>query len=163
MGTMHWRNKHTHTHTHTHTRLTALFPGLPRWASTRKSIWILLKQETMSSIGISWAVCISLQTDNYASTPLSFLQAGCPSCCPTNSVKALKALEKIWLNFGSDSGSFPNNSEWCRTGPLCTSVAVMVVCIGVLLWHVCTCCFLVMMLWYHAILSCPNFVALSSL
>jgi len=37
-------------------------------------------------------VCISLQTDNHASTsPLSFLQAGCPSCCPTNSVKALKA------------------------------------------------------------------------
>jgi len=35
-------------------------------------------------------VCISLQTDNHASTPpLSFLQAGCPSCRPTNSVKAL--------------------------------------------------------------------------
>ena len=37
-------------------------------------------------------VCNSLQTDYDASTPpLSFLQAGCPSCCPTNSVKALKA------------------------------------------------------------------------
>jgi len=37
-------------------------------------------------------VCISLQTDNHASTPpLGFLQAGCPSCRPTNSVKALKA------------------------------------------------------------------------
>jgi len=37
-------------------------------------------------------VCISLQTDNHASTPpLSLLQAGCPSCCPTNSVNALKA------------------------------------------------------------------------
>jgi len=37
-------------------------------------------------------VCTSLQTDNHASTPpLSFLQAGCPSCSPTNSVKALKA------------------------------------------------------------------------
>jgi len=37
-------------------------------------------------------VCISLQTDNHASTPplKSFLQAGCPSCCPANSVKALK-------------------------------------------------------------------------
>jgi len=32
-----------------------------------------------------------LQTDNHTSTPpLSFLQAGCPSCRPTNSVKALK-------------------------------------------------------------------------
>jgi len=37
-------------------------------------------------------VCISLQTDSHASTaPLSFLQAGCPSRRPTNSVKALKA------------------------------------------------------------------------
>jgi len=37
-------------------------------------------------------VCTSLQTDNHASTPLlSFLQAGCPSCRPTNSAKALKA------------------------------------------------------------------------
>jgi len=36
-------------------------------------------------------VCTSLQTDNHASTPpLSFLQAVCPSCCPSNSVKALK-------------------------------------------------------------------------
>ena len=36
-------------------------------------------------------VCTLLHTDNYASTsPLSFLQAGCPFCCPTNSVKALK-------------------------------------------------------------------------
>jgi len=38
-------------------------------------------------------VSTSLQTDNYASTtPLSFLQAGCPSCRPTNSIKALKAM-----------------------------------------------------------------------
>jgi len=37
-------------------------------------------------------VCTSLQSDKHASTPLlSFLQAGCPSCLPTNSVKALKA------------------------------------------------------------------------
>jgi len=37
-------------------------------------------------------VCTSLQTDNHANTPpLSFLLAGCSSCRPTNSVKALKA------------------------------------------------------------------------
>ena len=77
--------------THTHTHLTALFPGLPRWAGTRKvkPIWILLKQ--WHQLG-HMQVCTSLQTDNHASTPpLSFLQAGCPSCRPTNSVKALKA------------------------------------------------------------------------
>jgi len=40
-------------------------------------------------------VCTSLQTDNHASTsPLIFLQAGCPSCHPTNSVRALKARQR---------------------------------------------------------------------
>ena len=34
-------------------------------------------------------VCISLQTDNHDSTP----QLSCPSCRPTNSVKALKAAK----------------------------------------------------------------------
>jgi len=47
--------------THTQTHLTALFPGLPRWAGTRKvkPIWILLKHETVSGSGISWARCKS--------------------------------------------------------------------------------------------------------
>jgi len=41
-------------------------------------------------------VCTSLQTDNHASTPaLSFLQAGCPSCRPINSVKALKVVKQF--------------------------------------------------------------------
>jgi len=46
---------------HTHTRLTALSPGLPGWAGARKvkPIWILLKQETVSGSGISWAICQS--------------------------------------------------------------------------------------------------------
>ena len=48
-------------HTHTHIHLMALFPGLPGSASTRKAkpIWILLKQETVSGSGISWAICKS--------------------------------------------------------------------------------------------------------
>ena len=62
------------TRLHTHTRLTALFPGPPRWAGTRKvkPIWILLKQETVSGSGISWAICKSAsrsRQDNHASTP----------------------------------------------------------------------------------------------
>jgi len=37
-------------------------------------------------------VCTLRKTNNHASIPpLSFLQAECPSCHPTNSVKALKA------------------------------------------------------------------------
>ena len=42
-------------------------------------------------------VCTLLQTDNHTSTPsLCFLQAGCPFCRPTKSVKALKAL--LWTH-----------------------------------------------------------------
>ena len=89
-----------HTHTHTHTHLTALCLGLPRWAGTRKvkPIWILLKQETVSGSGISWAIAYASAYRARQTTmptphrpPLSILQAGCPSCCPTNSGKALNA------------------------------------------------------------------------
>jgi len=45
-------------------------------------------------------VCNSLQKDNHASTPpLSFSQVGCPSCRPTNSVKALKTVYCTFLYF----------------------------------------------------------------
>jgi len=37
---------------------------------------------------------LHLIPDNHANIPpLSFLQAGCPSCRPTNSVKALKEIQ----------------------------------------------------------------------
>ena len=90
-------NEHTHTHTHTHP-----FNG-PFSRTTRVGRY----QKGKTNLGFTEArdsewqwhqlghmqVCTSLQTDNHASTSpsLSFLQAGCPSCRPTNSVKALKA------------------------------------------------------------------------
>jgi len=45
----------------THIHLTALCPGQPRWALTRKvkPIWILLKQETVIGSGISCLICKS--------------------------------------------------------------------------------------------------------
>ena len=55
----------------THTCLTALFPGLPGWAGTRKvkPIWILLKQERVSGNGISWAICKSAPRSRQITTP----------------------------------------------------------------------------------------------
>ena len=79
---------------------THMFNGLA-WTT-----WVSLYQKGQTSLDFTEArdsewqwhqlghlqVCTSLQTDNHASTPLlSFLQAGCPSCRPTNSVIALKA------------------------------------------------------------------------
>jgi len=85
-------SKYHHTRTtHTHTRLTALYPGLPgtikaktnlNFTEARDSEWQWHQLGHMQ-------VCTSLQTANNASTsPLCFLQAGCPSCRPTNSVNA---------------------------------------------------------------------------
>ena len=52
-------------------------------------------------------VCTSLQTDNHASTPpLSFLQAGRPSCCPSNSIKALKADQHVQQKTTNQSAHF---------------------------------------------------------
>jgi len=89
-------NVHTHTHTHTH-----LFNG-----PLSGTITVSQYQRGKTNLDFTEArdsewqwhqighiqVCTSLQTDSHASTPpLSFLQAGCPSCRPTNAVvKALK-------------------------------------------------------------------------
>ena len=52
----------------------------------------------MSSSGISWAICKSASRSRQITMPAPyhsvFLPARCPSCHPTNSVKALKASSK---------------------------------------------------------------------
>ena len=56
---------------HTHTLSTAFCLGLPRWAGTRKvkPICILLKQESVSGSGISWAICKSEPRSKQITTP----------------------------------------------------------------------------------------------
>ena len=57
---------------------------------------------------------LHLAPDRYhtGTSPLSFLQAGCPSCRPTNSVKALKAIPKpltvFTMPFATVSYRIPN-------------------------------------------------------
>jgi len=55
----------------------------------------LLEQETVSDSGISWTICKSAPCPTQTTMPAphysSVLQAECPSCRPTNSIKALKA------------------------------------------------------------------------
>ena len=60
-------------HIHTHTHLTALSPGPSRWAGTRKAkpIRILLEQETVSGIGVSWAICKSASRSMQITMPAS--------------------------------------------------------------------------------------------
>ena len=87
-------------HTHTHL-FNGPFSGTTRVSRYQKGNTNLDFCEARDSEG-QWhqlgrmQVCTSLQTDNHASTPLlSFLQAGCPSCRPTHSVRALKALHYL--------------------------------------------------------------------
>jgi len=58
-------------HTHTHICLTAVCPGLPGWAGTRKvkPIWILLKQETVGGSGISCAISKSAPRSRQITMP----------------------------------------------------------------------------------------------
>jgi len=72
------------------------------WYQKGKPIWIFIEARDSEwqwhQLG-HMQVCTSLQTDNHSSTPpLSFLQAGCPSCRPTNSVKALKAAILVYTH-----------------------------------------------------------------
>ena len=103
--------QHTHTGPLSETTWVSLY-------QKGKPVWILLKQETVSGSGISCATIMQVCTkkeimrfwdavasagpyaDNLHLAPdrwphqhliTQFLQAGCPSCRPSNSVKALKA------------------------------------------------------------------------
>jgi len=89
-------NKHTHTH-----RYNGPFS---------RTTWVSRYQKGKTNLDFTEArdsewqwhqlghmqACTLLQTDNHTNTPpLSFLQAGCPSCRSTNSVKALKATKWV--------------------------------------------------------------------
>jgi len=88
--------RHTHTHTHPFNGPLSRTTRVSRYQKGKTNL------DFTEATDSEWQwhqlgrmqVCTSLQTDNHTSTPpLSFLQAGCPSCRPTNSVKALKAKQ----------------------------------------------------------------------
>ena len=104
---MHIRDTHTHTHP-----FNGPFSGTARVGRYQKGKTNLDITEARDS---EWQwhqlghvqVCTSLQTDNHARTPpLSFLQARCPSCRPTNSVKALKVKCRLGTRH-------KNSPQWC--------------------------------------------------
>jgi len=101
---LHWYRRLSHTHTQSHT-----FNG-PMSGTTQVSRYQKGKTDLdfTGATDSEWQwhqlghmqVCTSLQTDNHASTSLlSFLQARCPSCHPTNSVKVPSVL---WVAFSTE-------------------------------------------------------------
>jgi len=108
----HFSTPHLHEHIHTHTHLTALCPGLPRSAGTGKvkPIWILLKQETVSGSGISWAICKSAPRSRHITMPapynsLFYKPDALPAAQPT--------VSKHSINY-SDTQRMPR--EWDQKG-----------------------------------------------
>jgi len=91
---------YTHTHTHPFNGPFSRTTQVGRYQKGKTNL-DLLKQETVSGSGISWAICKSAPHSRQITTPAPhysvFLQAGCPSCRPTNSVKALKARASYCL------------------------------------------------------------------
>jgi len=70
------------------------------WYQKGKTNLDLLEQEIVSGSGSSWAMCKSAPRSSLITMPAShhssvFLQAGCPSCRQTNSVKTLKANSMV--------------------------------------------------------------------
>jgi len=81
-------------------RFMALFLGPPRWAGARRELLDFMVQGKINrGKHIDHpAGRHSIQTNQWPPPPSPiFLQAGCPSCRPTNSVKALKATSAFVL------------------------------------------------------------------
>ena len=96
--------RYTHTHTHTHP-FNGPFPGLPGWAGTRKvkPIWILLKQETVSCSGISWAICKSARRSRQITIPAphhsSFFTGRMPFLPPNQQRQSTEGIIHRYTNY----------------------------------------------------------------
>jgi len=92
---MRWILYRAHTHTHLFNGPLSGTTRVGRYQKGKKNNLDFTEQQTVSGSGISWAICKSApccrQITMAAPHHSSFLQAGCPYCRPTNSVKALKA------------------------------------------------------------------------
>jgi len=89
-------------------------------------------------------ICTLTQTHNHASTPpLSFLQAGCPSCRPANSIKALKGYLNViineWVNVSSGTCSpglsCPGHNTESRKTVVCVCVLCLLLSVLLALMH----------------------------
>ena len=96
------------------------FPGLSRWAGTRKvkPIWILLKQETVSGSGISWAICKSAPRSRQITTPaphhsVFYRLDALPAAQPTASMHWRQTFTVQETMFHSQSRKKVNTKHQC--------------------------------------------------
>ena len=96
-------------------------PGLPGWAGTRKvqPIWILLKQETVSGSGISWAVCKSAPRCRQITTPAPhhFFTGRIPFLPPNQQRQSSEGHVALQLYHSNNFSCLPQRSvEWTNSG-----------------------------------------------
>ena len=94
-----------------HNRFTSLFPGPPGWAGARRGLLDFMVQGKINRGRHTDhpAGRHSIRTNQCPPPPSPhFLQAGCPSCRPTNSVKALKAPAPVRVHYLLDE----NGQTW---------------------------------------------------
>ena len=95
------------------------------WYQKGKPIWILLKKETASGSGISWAVCKSAPCSKQITMPAPhnsvFLQARRRSSHPSNSVKALKTKHCALQTAETEQNKCCNKCLFYFTFSLCSS------------------------------------------
>ena len=109
--------------TNTHTRLNALCPELPRWADNRKvkPVWISLKQETVSGIDISWAICKSAPHSRQITTPAPHHSVFCRSdALPT----AQPTASKHWMEICCNKHCLRKPTYWKLTPKLLSNSSV---------------------------------------
>jgi len=99
------------------------FPGGSGLAGTRMSpVWILLKQdEDGGGGGDNWSYKLGKTPAKLSLSAIQhpvFFQVGCPTCCPTSSVKALKGKYHIPSSPGGvPTLSLTTNSFWREDVP----------------------------------------------
>ena len=93
---------HTHTHTPVQWRFVRAYPGEPVPVKV-KPIWILLKQETVSGSGISWAICKSAPRSRQTTMPAThhsvfYRPDALPAAQPTASKhwRQVTTLQATW-------------------------------------------------------------------
>jgi len=91
-----------HHHTPHHNRFMALFLGTPSWTNKKRELLDFMVQGRLTQADtpiIRLGATPSGLSSAHLHHPPIFLQAGCPSCRPANSVKALKATNyKLHFN-----------------------------------------------------------------
>ena len=111
----------SHNTTTPHNRFTAFFPGPPGWAGARRELLDFMVQAKINAGRHTdhLAGCHSIRTKQCPPPPFPhFLQAGCPSYRPTNSVKAVKATSAFRLGrrrYSSLNGVTCTFSILCHT------------------------------------------------